>query len=325
MTQAAQTPRPDSAVPGEQTVTLVPQTSTMPVEELHAEHSWAIVRAYGVGSLLREAFVRFRYADGFSHSRALALQLSLAAIPLVIAVVGLSGVLHTESVGRVLRRTLLTLIPGGSEGVLVDALPSTSDAQVAVGAVVALCLGLLAAVAALTTAMGQVERGANRIYGLLTDRPTVAKYRRALLVAVGAGVPAMVGSLLLVSASGVGDAIEEVYSVDDDVVAVVGLPLGVALLLVALAVMLSHSPRRKQPGWSWLGLGSLTALVLWLAFTGLLAGYIEVSGSFGTIYGPLTGVIALLLWAQLTSVALFFAFAVTAQLEAARPRRASGP
>lgn len=85
--------------------------------------------------------------------------------------------------------------------------------------------------------------------------------------------------------------------------------------------MLRFSPRRTQLGWSWLALGSSTALLLWLALTGLLAGYVEVSGAFGTVYGPLTGITALLLWAQLTSIALFFAFSVTAQLEAARPRR----
>lgn len=36
------------------------------------------------------------------------------------------------------------------------------------------------------------------------------------------------------------------------------------------------------------------------------------------LHRPLTGVIALLLWAQLTSVAIFFGIAVAAQLEAVR-------
>ncbi|MCZ2857303.1 hypothetical protein [Blastococcus sp. VKM Ac-2987] len=48
----------------------------------------------------------------------------------------------------------------------------------------------------------------------------------------------------------------------------------------------------------------------------LLAAYVELSGSFGVGYGPLTGVIALLLWTQLTSVALFLGCAVSALLEA---------
>ena len=42
------------------------------------------------------------------------------------------------------------------------------------------------------------------------------------------------------------------------------------------------------------------------------------SSSFGTVYGPLTGMFALLLWSQLTSLALFFGIAFAAQLEAVR-------
>jgi uncharacterized BrkB/YihY/UPF0761 family membrane protein len=52
--------------------------------------------------------------------------------------------------------------------------------------------------------------------------------------------------------------------------------------------------------------------------TGLLALYVVKSGSFGSTYGPLTGIFALLLWANLSSVALFLGVAFAAQLEAVR-------
>ena len=52
--------------------------------------------------------------------------------------------------------------------------------------------------------------------------------------------------------------------------------------------------------------------------TGLLALYVVKSASFGTTYGPLTGIFALLLWANLSSVALFLGIAFAAQLEAVR-------
>ena len=42
------------------------------------------------------------------------------------------------------------------------------------------------------------------------------------------------------------------------------------------------------------------------------------------MYGPLTGVIALLLWAQLTSIAIFLGLALAAQLEAVRAGVPSG-
>jgi hypothetical protein len=60
------------------------------------------------------------------------------------------------------------------------------------------------------------------------------------------------------------------------------------------------------------------SLALWLLLTGLLALYVAKGASFGTTYGPLTGIFALLLWANLTSVALFLGIAFAAQLEAVR-------
>ena len=61
----------------------------------------------------------------------------------------------------------------------------------------------------------------------------------------------------------------------------------------------------------------------------LLAVYIDATDSFGATYGPLAGTIGVLLWAFLTSVALFLGLAFAAQLEAVRagvptPRRDSG-
>ncbi|MCZ9344348.1 YihY/virulence factor BrkB family protein, partial [Streptomyces sp. TRM76130] len=83
------------------------------------------------------------------------------------------------------------------------------------------------------------------------------------------------------------------------------------------------SPRRVQPGYTWLALGSAVQILLWVTATWLLALYVEESGSFGALYGPLTAFVALLLWANLTAVALFLGIAFAAQLEAARAGLAS--
>ena len=47
---------------------------------------------------------------------------------------------------------------------------------------------MLAAMVAAAGAMGQIERGANRIYGVERDRPTVRKYLVATGLALTAGV-----------------------------------------------------------------------------------------------------------------------------------------
>ena len=66
-------------------------------------------------------------------------------------------------------------------------------------------LGLLAAIIALTTAMGQIERGANRIYGIERDRPALRKYGRALLMALTAGLLLQLGFVVIIAGDALGD------------------------------------------------------------------------------------------------------------------------
>ncbi len=67
-----------------------------------------------------------------------------------------------------------------------------------------------------------------------------------------------------------------------------------------------------------MAIGSIVSVVLWFAFTGVLALFIDASKGFGETYGPLAGTIGVLLWAFLSSLALFLGLAFAAQLEAVR-------
>lgn len=274
----------------------------------------AAARARGAVQLCRGVLRRFRYGDGVSHSRALGLQLALAALPLIIALIGLSGALEASAVRHVLQRTVLELTPGASDPLIRRTLPSVKGTALSG---TALAVALVSAVVALTTAMAQIERGANRIYGIQRDRPFAAKYGRALVLAVGAGLPVLGGSVVLVAGGAFAAAMEGVVGVEDDVVAALTWPAGVGLVVGAIAVMVRWCPARRQPGGILLALGTGVAFGSWVALTLLLAGFLHLSTDFGAVYGPLTGVIALLLWAQLASAAVFLGLAVSAELELA--------
>ncbi|MCZ2817855.1 YihY/virulence factor BrkB family protein [Modestobacter sp. VKM Ac-2984] len=311
-------------------VSEVPEVAARDDERLTARDAWVVLRSRRVIDLWRASWSRFRYGDGFSHARALGLQFSLAAVPLLIASIGLSNLLQTPSLRLLVDRTVLQLSPSASDAMVRRVLSPWSDQPD--GVPLATALGLAAAAFALATAMGQLERGANRIYGIQRDRPTVEKYRRALVLAGIAGVPLLGGSVLVTTLVAAAEAMEDVYGVDEEVVVLVVGPVAVGLLLAAITLMLRRAPHRLQPAWSLLVLGSVLALVLWTGLTLLLAGALDLIGQLGSAYGPLTGVIALLLWSQLTSGAIFLAFAVSAELELAaiemaevRVARASAP
>jgi YihY family inner membrane protein len=298
---------------------LVPETRLMSEDELSADDAWRTLRRHGGWCLLRDAFIRFRYGDGFSHSRAFALQLCLAVVPFLIALTGLITDLGADEGGKVVADTVLALTPGQSESVVQELLADGERTEEA--GEVALTLGLLTGLVALTTVMAQIERGANRIYGVERDRPALAKYLRAAVLALTAGVPALTGFLILVGGRAMGDSVQRHYEwggFADAAWDTVRWPLSLGLTVLAVAVLFRHAPRRKQPGLSWLFFGAGIATALWWLASLLLAAYVKYSGGFGQTYGALTGMMALLLWATLTGMALFGGLAFAAQLEAMR-------
>ena len=297
----------------------VPETQLMQKVELSPDRAWRALRRYGRWPLLRDAVIRFRYGDGFSHARAIGLQLCLAAVPLLIALQGLATKLGFRSGGRVVAETVLALTPGASESLVTELLGN--DERIQDVGEVALVLGLLTAVVALCSAVAQVERGANRIYGVERDRPFAQKYLRALILTFAAGIPALISFLMLVAGGAIGAAMTSSYHWGGTATTtwnIVRWPLSVALTVASVSVLFRYAPRRRQPGMTWVMIGGTVATVLWWLVSLLLAGYITWSGMFGDTYGPLTAVMALLLWAFLTAVALLLGLAFAAQLEARR-------
>lgn len=293
-------------------------TAVPPTYELEGDDARETLRGIGRGRLLRDAFVRFRAADGFSHARALAYQITLTALPGLIAVVGLATTLHQRSLGRVLEETARGLAPGPAGSVFTQAIEQGSSKG---GGATALVVGLVAALLAGTTAMAQIERGANRIYGVERDRPTLRKYAWGFLLTISAGLLGVIAFVLLVAGPAIADAGAAAAGWSDSLVTVWQIarwPVGIALVVLSTAMLFKWSPRRRQPSASWLAWGSAISVILWVVFTASLALYLGVSKSFGETYGPLAGIVGLLLWALLTSIAVFLGLAFAAQLEAVR-------
>jgi YihY family inner membrane protein len=165
--------------------------------------------------------------------------------------------------------------------------------------------------------MGQVERGANRIYGVERDRPFLHKYLVGFALAVSAGLFAMLSLVVLMGGAAIRDTLNWGETLDATW-RIARWPLGLTFAVASVALLFEHSPRRRQPEASWLAFGAAVSVVLWLVFMGVLDVYLDATDTFGATYGPIAGTIGVLLWTFLTSVALFFGLAFAAQLEAVR-------
>jgi len=289
---------------------LVPET-----RGLTGDDAWAVLKRTGWGRLAKDAFKRMRVADGFSHARSLAFMISLVAIEGLIGIVGLASVLHKGGVSATIDAMVHRTVPGPAGDVLTTAV--TQAHRVAAGHHYgALLFGVIGAIVVATTAMGQLERGLNRIYGVEQDRPTLKKYGLALFFTLSVGTLAAAAFMCLAFGRDLFFSIHNHALIS--VWSVVRWPLGVGLASITVTVLFRWSPRRRQPRLSWLAVGSGISVFLWGLATIGLGLFYGSSSSFGATYGPLAGVVALLVWSLLSSIALFYGAAVAAQLEALR-------
>lgn len=291
---------------------LVPET-----RDLTGDDAWAMLKRIGWGRLAKDAFKRLRVSDGFSHARSLAFMITLVAIEGLIGLVGLASVLNKGRVSQIIDETVRRTVPGPAGRVLTTAVTQAHHVA-ATHHYNALLFGLIGTLVVATTAMGQLERGLNRIYGIEQDRPTLLKYGRALFFALSVGTLSAVGFVCL--AFGRNLFLTTSNATFESVWSVVRWPLGLGLTAVAVTVLFRYLPRRRQPHLSWLAFGSGVSVFLWGVVTVGLGLFYGSSSSFGETYGPLAGVVALLIWSLLSSIAVLYGAAVAAQLEALRTR-----
>ena len=296
------------------TAQLVPETW-----ELTGDDAWKVLARTGRRTLLRDAFQRLRFSDGFSHARSLAFMVALTAIQGVIAVVGIATAFGGSGISDMIVRSVQEAAPGPVARLLTDAVTQAQGAGSAHN-YLGLLFGSIGCLLSATTAMGQLERGLNRLYGVEKDRDSVHKYAFAFVLALSAGVLITAAFALLAFGRTMA------ASIDNNVLArswdLLSWPLGIALMAGGLALLFRWCPRRRQPAWSWLAFGSIVSLILWAIITIGLGLFFRNSASFGQTYGPLAGMVALMLWSLLTSISLFFGAAVAAQLEAVRANAA---
>jgi len=79
-------------------------------------------------------------------------------------------------------------------------------------------------------------------------------------------------------------------------------PVLALVLLAALMVLYRYGPSRSPPGWRWLSVGALVALVLWLIGSSLLSWYLSNFGSYTATYGSLGAAIGLMMWMWMSAI-----------------------
>ena len=292
------------------TANLVPETWNLTGDDARKTLS-----RVGRRRLVKDALTRLRFSDGFSHARSMAFLGILLFVEGVIAAVGISSGLGNSASSHSIVKALQSIVPGPAGRIFTQAANQAQQAASS-GHWVAIAFGTIGALVTGTTMMGQIERAMNRLYGIESDRGAAKKYARAFLLTLTAGTLAALAFVGLGLGTAVASALGS--SGTRTIWSVARWPLGILLLIAAIALIMRWAPRRHQPKWSWMSFGAAAAVALMAFVTVVLNVFFHFSSSFGTTYGPLAGIIALAFWSYATATALLLGAALAAQLEAVR-------
>lgn len=92
--------------------------------------------------------------------------------------------------------------------------------------------------------------------------------------------------------------------------------VGLALVsAVVLAVVYRYAPERRDARTAWVSVGAVVATAIWVLASLGFSTYVQWFGSYAETYGALAGVIVLLLWLWLTSMAVLLGAELNAEAE----------
>ena len=102
-------------------------------------------------------------------------------------------------------------------------------------------------------------------------------------------------------------------------------PILILGLLLSFATILYLGPNVDHPRWSFLSIGTVLSVFVWLLASGGFAFYVSQFGSYNKAWGSLAAVIIMLTWLWISGLSLLFGAEVNAEAERSRELRRGEP
>jgi membrane protein len=222
----------------------------------------------------------------------IAFRLMFALFPTLISVLWLLRVINADGIVSRVSELVSAIVPGVAHAPLEQQIEGAPRPQASGDFTLGVGASFLVAVWAISEVFRAAMHALNVVYGVTERRSRV----RRVVTSVGVSLVTMtlfVGALLLIVSgarvaatltewSGFGVSYEFVWWASAWVVVV-------SSVLVAFALTYYYAPDVEQRI-RWVRTGSLAGVVLWLAFAGLFAVYVNVLSRPGDTYGALAGV-----------------------------------
>jgi membrane protein len=235
----------------------------------------------------------------------------LALFPFLLFVVALASVVISPSDAERLVEQLGQVAPGDATRILGDRIRELGGQQ----NVSLLGFGALGAIWAASGGINGLIGALNRCYDVREGRPFWKVRGIAILMTLVAGGLALVAALVAVAAAPLADRIGGPIGM-----AIGWLRLPVAgLIMMFLWALLYYVLPDVEQKFKFITPGSAAGVVVWVLASWGFSRYVSNFGSYDKTYGPLGGVIVLLLWMWLSSVIVLLGAETNALLEHASP------
>jgi membrane protein len=248
-----------------------------------------------------------------------------AIFPALIALVSILGLIG-HSATQPLINNLATIAPGAAQKIFTNAINGLQHSRGAAGIV--FIAGLAGALWSASGYVAAFMRASNAIYEVDEGRPIYKTIPIRLGVTIVIMILLAAGAFAVVVTGGLAQKIGSVLGIGNSAVTVWDIakwPVLVLLVSFMFSILYWASPNQRHPGFRWLSLGGVFAVVVWIVASALFAFYVGHFGSYNKTYGTLAAVIIFLVWLWISNVAILLGLELNAELERGRQIEAGQP
>ena len=240
----------------------------------------------------------------------------LALVPALVFLVALTSFFPPGVIDDMMN-SAAGVMPEDMVGIVrdqMDALRGGQDSGI-------LSFGLLMALWSSSAAMVAATDALNRAYDIEEGRPWWKVRLNAILMTVSLALFVLIAFTLVVAGPSIAETIAERFGLGQAFTVVwniVQWPVAFLLVVVAVALVNYLAPDAEQD-WTWITPGAVLATVLWLLASLAFRYYVTNFADYNATYGSLGGVIVLMLWFYMSSLAILVGAEMNAEIEHASP------
>ncbi|MBM3209848.1 YihY/virulence factor BrkB family protein [Candidatus Saccharibacteria bacterium] len=235
-----------------------------------------------------------------------------AFFPAVAAAVAIAGFVINPSQLLEIAEAMAAYLPRDIANLFITQLEGAAAGNGSNIAVAAVAIGL--SIFSVSGAVQSLVQALNVAYDVEETRnPIQLRLRSMLLTACG-----LLAVLIIVPILFSGDGILRWIGLNETAIAVFNIlrwPLLVVAVSIALALFYRFGPNREAPKWQWVSWGASIATILWLIVSALFFIYLQHFANLSDSYSLFAGIIALMIWLNLSSVAALLGAEINRQLE----------